>query len=186
VDFKGRYHSEVERSSKYAARESEAKALLIRNLGKLGVQVLEGDSNYVGVQGKVQGHPSLRFDFSLWYPVPGYRSILLGYIEVTGDSVEDDYIYILSEKVEKARRVDVPVWFLYYKERMRKRVVIRAQTVVRFGTLVNWIQGEKPYYRVPLSKATSFRHWVLWFGDLIHVVNEGRWYEVKAQLTRWS
>ena len=105
---------------------------------------------------------------------------------MTGDAVEDDYIYILSEKVERARKVDVPVWFLYYKEKLRKRVVIRAQTVVRFGTPIKWLEGEKPYYRVPLSRAISFRQWTLWFTDTIHVINEGRWYEVKAHLTRWT
>ena len=60
MDFKGRYHSELERSSKYAARESETKALLIRNLGKLNVMVVEGDASFVGKVGEGERREMLR------------------------------------------------------------------------------------------------------------------------------
>jgi len=186
VGFKDKYHSELEKSSKYVAREAEAKALLTRNLGRLGIRVLEGDSSFVGIQGKVEGNPEVRFDFALEYPISPGRSLLLGYVEVTGDSEDSEFLYVLSEKIAKARRVDVPVWFLYFKDKQRKRYVIRAQTVVRYGTLVNWVPGERPYYRVPAAKAMSFRHWVLWFGDfVVRLVDQGKWFEVKAALTRW-
>jgi hypothetical protein len=185
MGFKDKYHSEIAKSSEYAAREAEAKALLMRNLGKLGIVVLDGDPSYVEVQGKVEGHPGIRFDFSLWYPVVDHRSVLLGYVEVTGDRVEDDYLYILSEKVAKARKVDVPVWFLYYKERLRKRVVIRAQNVVKYGQLVEWVEGERPYYRVSISRAAALRTWFTWWRSITPLINEGRWFEIKQSLTRW-
>jgi hypothetical protein len=188
MGFKDRYHGDLAKSSEYAAREAEAKALLVRNLGKLGIVVLDGDPSYVANQGKIEGHPEVRFDYSLWYPIRSvvdHRSVLLGYVEVTGDRLDDDYLYILSEKVAKARKVDVPVWFLYYKERKRKRVVIRAQSVVRYGTLINWVQGERPYYRVSISRAVALKTWLSWWRSIIPLINEGRWFEVKQSLIRW-
>jgi hypothetical protein len=180
-EFKSKYHSDISRSSKYVSRELEAKALLLRNLSKLNITVTEGSQEFVGKVGILEGHPEIRFDYSLWY----YDKLLLGFIEVTGDNEDDEYIYILSEKVNKARYSTAPVWFLYFKDKFRKRLVIRAQFIQRYGQLVKWIEGEKPYYRVHLNHCQSFKSWVSWLRELLLYVQQGFWNEMRLKLIQW-
>jgi len=180
-EFKSKYHSDLLRSSQYVVREAEAKALLIRNLRKYYIFVREGDPEYVSKQGIIEGHPNVRFDYSLWY----YDTLLLGFVEVTGDVEDSQYIYILSEKVDKARYAKVPVWFLYFKDKMRKRFIIRAPFVVRYGKLVKWLENENPYWQVPIQHCKSFREWVYWFGEVVKYINLGMWEEIRRKLIEW-
>ena len=181
MNLKDKYHSDLKRSSKYVARESEAKALLLRNLSRYDVTVREGDPDLVGKVGIVEGHTNIRFDYSLWY----LDRLLVGFVEVTGDRENDEYIYILSEKVDKCRYAKVPVWFLYFKDRLRKKLVIRAQFVVKYGKLEKWIENEKPYWKVHIQNCKSFRSWVIWFADLVKLIEQGLWNEVRVKMIQW-
>jgi hypothetical protein len=180
-EFKSKYHSDISRSSKYVSRELEAKALLVRNLGKYNIKVYEGSKEFVGKVGILEGHPEIRFDYALFY----YNKLLLGFVEVTGDNENDEYIYVLSEKINKCRYSTVPVWFLYFKDKLRKRLVIRAPFVVRYGSLIKWIEGEKPYYKVHISHCRTFRSWVSWLRELLLYIQQGQWNELRLKLIQW-
>ena len=149
--------------------------MLLRNLSRLGIRVYDGDPSYVAVLGIVEGHPRVRFDFSMWY-----FEAFLGFVEVTGDREDSEFCYILSEKVSKARELGVPVWFMYQKK--RKWLILPMKNVVVYGTLVKWLRGERPYYRVHVSKAKEFRAWVNWLRYyVIPALNHGQYREfVKA------
>ncbi len=157
LNFKLRYHLDYGRSAEYVAVEAEAYSKLLRNLGKL-VEVVRA-SDYVGKAGIIEGHPSIRFDFLLLDLETG-RAVC--YVEVTSDRVNDVYAYILSEKLSKAKLSKYPVWFMYYKKPKRMWRMFSAKYVVTHGEVINWLEGEKPYYRVMLSKGWYFANWVRW------------------------
>lgn len=158
MNFKAKYHGTIFRSSRYVSRELEAKARLVRNLGKLGVAVIDSGVG-VGQVGIVDEESDVRFDFTL---VDTISSKVIGYVEVTGDVIDDIYAYVLSEKVERARGAKYPVFVLYHKERKKMWRVFSVKTVAKCGELVKWLEDEKPYYKVQLSKGLLYRDWINW------------------------
>jgi len=171
MNFKRKYHSSYSKSAIYAAREAEAYSKLLRNLAPLGIEVLKA-SEHVEVVGIVDGHPEVRFDFTLVDSITGR---VIAYVEVTSDAINDIYAYILSEKIAKAKVAKYPVWFMYNKRSKRMWRMFSAKYVVRVGELKQWLEDEKPYYVVPLSKGWMFAEWVRWLkSHIIPMIRDSR------------
>ena len=158
MNFKRKYHGSYSKSAQYVARELEAKSKLLRNLAPVGVEVLDSG---LGVEtvGIVEGSSEVRFDFTLIDSITGR---VIAYVEVTGDAINDIYAYILSEKLVKARLSKYPVWFMYHKRSKRMWRMFSARFVARVGEEVKWLEDEKPYLRVPVSKGLYFAEWIRW------------------------
>jgi len=165
--LKRKYHRNYSRSAEYAAREAEAYLKLLRNFAKDDVYIVRSG---VGVMntGIVDGFSSSaedRFDFVL---VDLWTKKVICYVEVTGDALDDEFAYVLSEKIEKAKRAEYPVFILYNKKRKRMWRVLSAKYVATHGELKKWLKDEKPYYVVPVSKGLYFADWVRWMKS--HVI----------------
>ena len=160
MNFKRKYHSSYAKSAQYVARELEAEAKLQRNLGRWFMVVRNGVG--VGTAGLVSGYSSgvERFDFAIASMADPRKVYVL--VEVTGDLIDDVYAYILSDKLEKAFKSPIPVFFMYEKRRKHMWRVFSREYVKRYGELIKWLEGEKPYYRVILSKGWYFREWLVW------------------------
>lgn len=167
INFKLKYHSDYSRSAVYVARELEAKSKLLRNLAPVGIEVL--DTEFTGNVGVIEGHPDIRFDFTL---VDRSTGRVVCFVEVTGDAINDIYAYILSEKISKARAARYPVWFMYHKKSKRMWRMFSARFVVANGEEIKWLKDEKPYLRVSLSKGWYFAYWVRWIKS--HVIKAVR------------
>ena len=159
--LKRKYHGDRKRAVRYVAREHEAYAMLLRQLGPYYTVVFNGfASGLVGVrEGGSRGCRD-RFDFAV-ASLFDKRKVFC-FVEVTGDDVDDVYAYILSEKVRKALELPVPVFVMYRKERKNMWRMFSAKYVARYGELIEWVPNEKPYYRVSLAKGVMFREWVTW------------------------
>jgi len=162
LTLKHKYHADRKRSVKYAAREHEAYALLLRHLGPYYTVLFNGfASGLIGVREGGSINALGRFDLIIASLID--RNKVFAYVEVTGDNTDDIYAYILSEKISKAKELPVPVFIMYRKERKRMWRVFRTPQIIRYGELINWVEGEKQYYRISIAKGIMFRSWVSWF-----------------------
>ena len=162
MTLKHKYHADRKRSVKYAAREHEAYALLLRHLGPYYTVLFNGfASGLIGVREGGSINALGRFDLIIASLID--RNKVFAYVEVTGDNTDDIYAYILSEKISKAKELPVPVFIMYRKERKRMWRVFSTPKIIRYGELINWVEGEKQYYRISIARGIMFRSWVSWF-----------------------
>lgn len=162
MTLKGKYHGSRKRSVKYAAREHEAYALLLRQLGPYYTVIFNGfASGMIGVHEGGSSNALSRFDLAV-ASLFNRRKIFC-YIEVTGDNQDDIYAYILTEKITKAQQLTIPVFIMYRKERKRMWRVFSTPKIIKHGEVITWVEGEKPYYRISIAKGIMFRSWVSWF-----------------------
>jgi len=155
MNFKGKYHGDRGRSIKYVDRELEAYRRLLKAFGRAYDVISNGFAT--ATLGVVEGGSESvldRFDFAI---VSRFNKQPYCYVEVTGDNEDSEYAYILSEKVAKAERVNIPVYFLY--EKRGKWRVFSVRMVRKYGELVKWLEDERPYYRVPFARGILFRSW---------------------------
>jgi len=155
MNFKGKYHGDRGRSIKYVSRELEAKKRLLNAFGRYYDVVENGfATTQVGMTEGGSASELDRFDFAI---ASRYTKQPFCYVEVTGDNEDSEYAYILSEKVAKAERVNIPVYFVY--EKRGKWRVFSVKMIRKYCELVKWLEDERPYYRVPFSRGLLFRSW---------------------------
>jgi len=166
MNFKRKYHSSYSKSAIYAAREAEAYSKLLRNLGKYGVDVVRVGEGVLRTG--VVDEEGPRFDFMLKVRrVDDGSEYVICYVEVTGDFIDDIYAYILSEKIESARKANYPVFIMYDKRRKRLwRVFSMRYIALKLDRgdleMIKWLEDEKPYIKIPLAKGWYFARWVTW------------------------
>lgn len=172
MNYKLKYHKDRARSKNYVARELEAHSLLIKYLGDL----VEVKRLGIGVEklGLVDGYSSLgnRFDFALTL-----NDSVLGYIEVTGDSIHDNLARFLVEKVEKAKSVGKPVWFMYNKSAKKSWRVFNASYIEKLqregrAKVKPWIRGEKPYIHIDYSLGMTMKQFRSYITKMLPYIDE--------------
>ena len=176
--FKLKYHGDLERSKKYAAREEKAIKLLSRLFRNTNITVRTcgiGVNTIGVVRGRSSGLLDLRFDLAL--TVDG---IDICFIEVTGDMLRDKWARILSEKVWKAKELTPTVFFMYNKaafeansRKLLRNPAWRVFHINKVVRLVNenkaqvkkWLRNEKDYIFIPFKEGMTlgeFRQYVLY------------------------
>lgn len=132
---------------------------------RLPLELVELGLNTVGVVEEYRATGVVRFDAAL---VRKHDRAVVAVLEITGDRVLDAEARFLTEKVSRAKNVvamGIPFWFIYYKIRPRTGELYRTKifdldTVVRYGRVGKWKDGERPYYHVELRHGLTVRQFV--------------------------
>jgi len=180
MDLKEKYHSDPYRSSFYKAQEALARSLLesIISQNRLPLQIVSlGLTETTGVVKNYYSDLSNRFDYALIRI--GDKS-LVALVEVTGDSLSDNYARILVEKIQKIDQWIkqfgfTNIYIMYIKRKssgdiksirfFQAEIVLAAYRIASSGSrkdffISKWIENEKDYLFIRTSYSMTARQFV--------------------------
>jgi len=191
MDLKEKYHSDPYRSSFYKAQEALARSLLesIISRNKLPLQVVSlGLTETTGVVKDYYSSLSNRFDYAL---IRVGDKALVALIEVTGDSINDNYARILVEKIQKIdqwvkRYGFTNIYIMYIKRKASgdirsirffpAEIVLMAYRISSSGSrkedffISKWIENEKDYLFIRTSYSMTARQFASHLKNIVKAI----------------